>query len=462
MNFIFFIINHYKTLGIKICLCTLGKNENKYIIEFVKHYKKYGVDKIFIYDNNDKNGEKFEDKLINYIKKGFVEIKNWRGIEKAQFRIMNDCYKANFNNYDWLIFYDIDEFIYLKHFENLKVFLAQSKFKNCEKVQLNWIHRIDNGNSFFYEDKPLHIRFKMKESNILKNNFYPQIKSILKGHIPNISIGCLHNLASGLKSCDGFGLKSNITGIKTMRPDYENNYINHYYGKSLEEFVEKIKRGSAAIGKTNISILAKITRYFEIYIIKVFIKFYKLTIFLILKKRNKLFWKTILIFFFLILFALYIFFIDQKYDNINLVYKLTNIQLYQILFEKKIEEEFGEKNRVNLNELESKIPFGRKSKILNNYSNEINVGLSLDKKFVLKAIITTASVIYSQLPSTYLRLHFSVVQDFKPKDMIKIYSLRDTIREDVEFNFYNASKVEKELNSINYILKKFLIIIYND
>lgn len=265
MNFIIFIFKYYKTLSIKICLCTLGKNENKYIIEFVEHYKKYGVDKIFIYDNNDKSGEKFEDKLINYIKKGFVEIKNWRGIEKAQFNIMNDCYKANFNKFDWLIFYDIDEFIHLKHFENLKVFLSQSKFRNCQKVQLNWIHRVDNGNSFFYEDKPLHIRFKMKESNILNKNFYPQIKSILKGHIPNISIDCLHNLAHGLKSCDGYGLKSNKTGMKTMRPDYKNNYINHYYGKSLEEFVEKLKKGCAANGKTNISMIAKINRYFEIY-----------------------------------------------------------------------------------------------------------------------------------------------------------------------------------------------------
>ena len=150
------------------------------------------------------------------------------------------------------------------------------------------------------------------------------------------------------------------------------------------------------------------------------------------------------------LFFLYIFFIDPKNDNINLVYKLRNIELYQILFEKKIEEEFGENNRVNLNELESKIPFGRKSKTLNNYSHEINVGLSLDKKFILKTMITTASVIYSQISSTYLRLHFAVVQDFKPKDMIKIYSLRDRIREDVEFNFYNASKVEKELNSISF------------
>ena len=264
-GFITFLTNQYKALKTKICLCTLGKNENKYIKEFVDHYKNYGIDKIIIYDNNDVNGEKFEELLMQYIKIGFVEIKNWRGLEKAQFNIMNNCYETNFIKFDWLIFYNIDEFIYLRYFNSLKVFLSQSKFKNCGKVQLNWIHRVDNENSLYYDKRPLKIRFQKKESKILKNNFYPQIKSILRGHIPNLKIGCLHNLVSNLKSCDGFGRKSNLTGIQTMRPDFKKNYINHYFQKSLEEFVEKIKRGDAASGLTNTSIIAKIIRYFEIY-----------------------------------------------------------------------------------------------------------------------------------------------------------------------------------------------------
>ena len=65
-------------------------------------------------------------------------------------------------------------------------------------------------------------------------------------------------------------------------------------------------------------------------------------------------------------------------------------------------------------------------------------------------MITVASVIDSQKLTTRIRLHFSVVKDFKPKDMITIYSLRERIRSDVEFNFYNASRVEKELNSISH------------
>ena len=255
----------YRTNHIKVCLCTLGKNENRYIKEYVEHYKKYGVDKIFIYDNNEIDGEKFEDVILNYIEDGFVEIKNWRGIEKAQFRIMNDCYSTNYNKYNWLIFYDIDEFIYLKYYKNVKLYLSKSKFDKCGKVELNWVHRVDDGKSLYYDNRSLSERFIYKESNILKKNFHPQIKSIIRGVDNNIRIGCLHKLTSQLSSCDGFGRNSNTYQIYNLDPDYKINYINHYYGKSLEEFAEKIMRGSAAIGKTNISLIAKINRYFQIY-----------------------------------------------------------------------------------------------------------------------------------------------------------------------------------------------------
>ena len=51
---------------IKVCLCTIGKEENLYVREYVEHYKKYNIDKIFIYDNNEINGEKFEEVLNDY------------------------------------------------------------------------------------------------------------------------------------------------------------------------------------------------------------------------------------------------------------------------------------------------------------------------------------------------------------------------------------------------------------
>ena len=62
---IFIKINRNKSL--KVCLCIIGKKENVYASEFVDHYKKIGYDKIFIYDNNDIEDEKFEDVLYRQI-----------------------------------------------------------------------------------------------------------------------------------------------------------------------------------------------------------------------------------------------------------------------------------------------------------------------------------------------------------------------------------------------------------
>ena len=63
--------------------------------------------------------------------------------------------------------------------------------------------------------------------------------------------------------------------------------------------------------------------------------------------------------------------------------------------------------------------------------------------------MTLASIIDSQKPETKLRFHFAVVLSFRVEHMLKIYTLRERMRDDVEFNFYNAKKVEIDLSNVN-------------
>ena len=89
-----------KKFNIQVCVCTCGKKENKYAREFVEHYKRYEVDKIFIYDNNDENDETFIEVLSDYISSGLVELINYRGKIMIQMEAFNHCYQKNKNNYD--------------------------------------------------------------------------------------------------------------------------------------------------------------------------------------------------------------------------------------------------------------------------------------------------------------------------------------------------------------------------
>jgi hypothetical protein len=51
----------FKPSKIKVALCTMGREENLYVKEFVFYYKKLGIDKIFIYDDNELNTERIKD-----------------------------------------------------------------------------------------------------------------------------------------------------------------------------------------------------------------------------------------------------------------------------------------------------------------------------------------------------------------------------------------------------------------
>jgi hypothetical protein len=257
------IYNIYNN-NIKVCLCTPCKNENRYIREFVEYYKNYGIDKIFLYDNNDKNGEKLEEVIGDYVNDRLVEILNWRGEIRPVFRIMNDCYQKNYKTYNWLVFFEVDEYIHLRNYSNIKEYLNLDSFKNCQKIHLNWVHHTDN-NLIHYDNRTLHERFPEVEPNAINNvrGSVNSVKTILRGHIPNITIDSIHTLNMTLRGCDGFGRYQFIPTINTHNSDFRYYYIDHYYSKSLEEFIEKLNKGDVAQGQALWLKMLRINNYFS-------------------------------------------------------------------------------------------------------------------------------------------------------------------------------------------------------
>ena len=245
----------------KICICTLGKEENRYIREYVQHYEKYGVDKIFLYDNNNVNGERFESVIGDYIEKGLVEIINWRGKKKVLFKIMNACYRENFDKFDWLIFYELDEFIHLSNYSNIKLFLNEEKFNKCNLIYLNLLCHTDN-NLLFYENKSLAERFPEIAPITRRGGKLLEIKCIMRGHIPGLIIKSNHECNRKYINCNGFGHLNKHKRRFATENDYKYYYIDHYYSKSTEESINKINKGDAQWRKLGFT-LHRIDKYFS-------------------------------------------------------------------------------------------------------------------------------------------------------------------------------------------------------
>ena len=101
----------------------------------------------------------------------------------------------------------------------------------------------------------------------------------------------------------------------------------------------------------------------------------------------------------------------------------------------RIKEKYEKDGFVNINEVESSIPNGRPWTKRINKEKEINVGAAFDERYILKSMFTLASIMDSQKLETILRLHLAVVDNFSVESMLKVYKLRERIRDDVEFIF---------------------------
>ena len=236
-------------IRIKAAICLVAKQENRYINEFVEYYRKLKIKKIFLYDNNDINGERFEEILSKYIKNKFIDLINYRGLYKPQMQSYNNCYLNNNKDFDWIAFYDADEYLYINNYTNINEFLSLPKFKNCSNILINWKYYGDNDN-IYYQPKPVQERFTKPfyfKKNINKNiYFYVAAKTIVRGRL-NLTWGHFPHYLKNKPICrpDGTIVKNYFSS-----PQYYIAFIKHYATKSTEEYIERLIRG-AVLTKDN-------------------------------------------------------------------------------------------------------------------------------------------------------------------------------------------------------------------
>lgn len=258
----------------RIALCGLAKNENLYIREWVEYYLKIGVDTIFLYDNNDTDGERFEEVINDYITSGKVVIRDVRGKEKAfrndehkllQETVYQECYNKNKTKYDWFFFFDIDEFLYITNGESAKKFLSLPKFRGVTTILVNWMNYGDSGN-IRYSDKPVQERFTKPGYDVKWLRPNSQCKTILRGGNKRLISTHTHKLqieGSVIANADGKILdKIKITklGADIDVKTYKSAYIKHYVTKTIEEYlIRYIGRGK--IDKEKAKNLEDVKRY---------------------------------------------------------------------------------------------------------------------------------------------------------------------------------------------------------
>lgn len=226
-------------------VCCIAKLEGPYILEWVTYHLKLGFSKIYIYDNNndktrlrsyfnnrDHVSQKISDKVILIHFPGKVK----------QMEAYNNFIIHHSNKHKWVAIIDCDEFVVLKNWEPITEFLI--KYCQYGSLLLNWRIFGDSGKQN-YSAEPVTQRFTMCESKLTHNvksiSICKDVLYIDNPHTPILKNGYKHDV--NRKIINGNLVYNNDATINIA-------YINHYFGKTYEEWKIKKNRGRSDIGNT--------------------------------------------------------------------------------------------------------------------------------------------------------------------------------------------------------------------
>lgn len=246
----------------KTAICCIAKCENRYLHEWVSYHLALGFSQIFIWDNNNPNGEHPEDVLADFSQ---VTVLDCRGEKAFQNKAYTKFYNEYGKEYDWIAYIDVDEFITFSEGSKLKTI---DEFLNrydasVQIVHLNWmcygdddivgLDRFDVVTRFL---NPLpfdkHVQYDFPENN--------HVKSIIRG---GIDVGDLqitvHTPREGkfvVYDADGKPCPNDYFHPYT----FQTAYIRHYVTKTIDEWLAKISRGRATLN--SVEALYPIEKFF--------------------------------------------------------------------------------------------------------------------------------------------------------------------------------------------------------
>lgn len=244
----------------KVLLCCILKMENHYLEEWLRHYVSLGVDKIVIFDNNDIEGKYAESIYdIEYVKdcenKAIIDVYPIPGEKQAQTKSYNKCYEMYGSDYDWLMFFDIDEYLILERSSNIKEFLSQPHFIPYEMIHINWKVYDDNDLlTVVNNDYSLVKRFTRPCQT--RSNVNSELKSIIRGGLNNVKFIKNPHTCDNRKfsCCNAIGEKTDSKSAKTEKVIHKEAWLNHYICKTIEEYCynKLIRRGGHTIHKKDL------------------------------------------------------------------------------------------------------------------------------------------------------------------------------------------------------------------
>lgn len=233
----------------KTAICCIAKCENNYLKEWADYHFSLGFSHIFIYDNNNVDGERIEPVFDGYDN---ITIVDCRGKKAFQNKAYTSFYKQYGHHFDWIAFIDVDEFVTFSErsgIQSVDEFLGRFD-RTVDIIHLNWMCYGDSGIVDFDSCNVLE-RFTYPLEYDKKVKFgFPEnnhVKSIYRGglNVDEMNIGPHTCELGSFRYVDATGKSCDSSCFNEY--DFSVAYIRHYVTKTIVEWVLKKSRGRVAV-----------------------------------------------------------------------------------------------------------------------------------------------------------------------------------------------------------------------
>lgn len=222
----------------RCAVCLYVRDEEHEIAEWLAYQHIIGFDTCIVYDNGstDRTAQIVLEASLNQDVR-FVE---WPCLEPmAQVLCYEDCIKRFGAEFDWIAFFDVDEFLVLNSAIHLKEFLAAHD--PVSAIAINWAFFGSNG----HQERPSQLVIEAFTRRAPRD-FEPnrQFKTVARpGPIKSFINMHLFKMDGLYSRPGGGGFTLHSPGAMIEDADYQYCQLNHYFTRSRQHWESKAKRG---------------------------------------------------------------------------------------------------------------------------------------------------------------------------------------------------------------------------
>lgn len=216
----------------RLALCLRFRDEARFLEEWLTYYRAAGVDHFFLYNNFSE--DEYGGVLRPYTAAGWVTLIDWP-MRPASPGAENDCIARTRGRFEWVGFLDADEFVVVKDGRSILEFL--DSFGDVPAVALHRFHYGSDG----HKTRPLDWVIQAYTRRAAEPDHHVKVfvrpDQVTRNRNP-------HNFYYKGARCAIREDGRRVFGSMARSPSTRTAWVNHYYSKSLEDYLEKASRDS--------------------------------------------------------------------------------------------------------------------------------------------------------------------------------------------------------------------------